>query len=43
MVLFVARTFLGALTEAEEHHDGTACCTAKIRLFFLFLQILFLT
>jgi len=27
MVLFVVRTFLGALMR----HDGTACCDAKIR------------
>jgi len=38
MVLFVARTFLSAPTEAEKRHDGTACCTAKVRHFFLFLH-----
>lgn len=26
----VVRTFLPALSEAEERDDGTACCTAKI-------------
>jgi hypothetical protein len=38
MVLFVARTFLSALSEAEERNDGTACCPAKIRQIFLILS-----
>jgi hypothetical protein len=35
MVLYVARTFLGAPSEAEERHDGTACCDAKLAHFFI--------
>jgi len=31
MVLFVARTFLPDLSEAEGRIDGTACCNAKVR------------
>jgi hypothetical protein len=30
MVPCVVRTFLPALSEAEERDDGTACCTAKV-------------
>ena len=37
MVLCVARTFLPALSEAEGRDDGTTCCPAKIKQFFLFL------
>jgi len=37
MVLFVGRTFLPDLSEAEGRDDGTACCLAKIRQFFLIL------
>jgi hypothetical protein len=36
MVLCVARTFLSA----SWRNDGTACCNAKIGLFFLFLPLL---
>jgi len=36
MVLFVARTFLPDLTEAEGRIDGTACCVAKVRICFGF-------
>jgi hypothetical protein len=38
MVLCVVRTFLSALSIDRERHDGTACCTAKIRQIFLFLS-----
>jgi hypothetical protein len=33
MVLCVARTFLPALSVAEGRGDGTACCTAKVRIY----------